>query len=88
MSATFEDLRILKLAEGVADEVWKRVSQWDVFAKEVVGVQLAKAADSVGANIAESFGRYNFGENFSSFIMRAEVCSRRSIGSIAHGKEN
>ncbi len=62
MSATFEDLRILKLAEGVADEVWKRVSQWDVFAKEVVGVQLAKAADSVGANIAESFGRYNFGE--------------------------
>jgi four helix bundle protein len=28
----------------------------------VVGKQLARAADSVGANIAESFGRFNFGE--------------------------
>jgi four helix bundle protein len=36
--------------------------QWDEFAKDVVGKQMARSADSTGANIAESFGRFNFGE--------------------------
>jgi len=62
MSATFEDLRVLKTAEEIADSIWKRVVQWDEFAKDVVGKQMARSADSIGANIAESFGRYNFGE--------------------------
>lgn len=62
MSATFEDLRVLKSAEEIADSVWKIVVQWDEFAKDVVGKQLTRAVDSIGANIAESFGRYHFGE--------------------------
>lgn len=60
--AAFEDLQILKAAEAVADAIWQQVSQWDEFARDVVGKQLARAADSVGANIAESCGRYSFGE--------------------------
>jgi len=62
MSATFENLRILQTAEAFADVVWKHVTQWDEFARDVVGKQMARAVDSVGANIAESFGRFNFGE--------------------------
>ena len=62
MSATFEDLRVLKSAEEIADSLWKIVVQWDEFAKDVVGKQTARSADSIGANIAESFGRFNFGE--------------------------
>src|SRR5687768_10974592 len=62
MPATFEDLRVLKSAEEISDAVWKIVIEWDEFAKDVVGKQIAKSADSVGANIAESFGRFNFGE--------------------------
>ena len=62
MSATFEDLRVLKSAEEIAGSIWKIVVQWDEFAKDVVGKQMARSADSVGANIAESFGRFNFGE--------------------------
>ncbi|KXK15261.1 MAG: 30S ribosomal protein S23 [Chloroflexi bacterium OLB14] len=62
MSATFENLQILRSAEVIADSVWNQVMQWDDFAKDVVGKQIAKSADSIGANIAESFGRFNFGE--------------------------
>jgi four helix bundle protein len=62
MSATFENLRILQKAEEVADSVWKKVINWEEFAKDVVGKQMTRSADSVGANIAESFGRFNFGE--------------------------
>jgi four helix bundle protein len=62
VSATFENLRVLQSAEGIADSIWKIVVQWDEFAKDVVGKQIARSADSVGANIAESFGRFNFGE--------------------------
>ena len=62
MSVTFEDLQVLKAAEVIADSIWKRVVQWDEFAKDVVGKQITRSADSIGANIAESFGRYSFGE--------------------------
>ena len=62
MATSFEDLRILKAAEESADKIWKQVVQWDEFARDVVGKQMARAADSLGANIAESFGRFNFGE--------------------------
>ena len=48
MAATFEDLRVLKSAEEVADSVWKIVVQWDEFAKDVVGKQLTRAVDSSG----------------------------------------
>jgi four helix bundle protein len=62
MATELEDLRILKIAEGIADAVWKSVIQWDQFAKDVVGKQMTRAVDSVGANIAESYGRFNYGE--------------------------
>ena len=62
MATSFEDLRVLKAAEESADRIWKQVVQWDEFARDVVGKQMARAADSLGANIAESFGRFNFGE--------------------------
>jgi len=60
--ARFEDLQVLKAAELIADLIWKRVVVWDQFARDVVGKQLATAVDSIGANISESVGRYNFGE--------------------------
>ena len=62
MAATFEDLRVLKSAEEISDSVWKIVVQWDEFAKDVVGKQMTRSADWIGANIAESYGRLNFGE--------------------------
>jgi four helix bundle protein len=65
MATGFDDLRILQSAEAVADDLWKLVSTWDKFAKDVVGKQLARAADSIGANIAESYGRFHFGDKIN-----------------------
>jgi four helix bundle protein len=62
MPTSLEDIRVLKNAEQIADAVYKVATRWDDFAKDVVGKQISRAADSVGANIAESFGRYHFGE--------------------------
>lgn len=62
MATELEDLKILQNVESIADAVWKRVVQWEEFAKDVVGKQLARAVDSIGANIAESYGRFNYGE--------------------------
>jgi four helix bundle protein len=62
VAASFEDLRVLKSAEEISDSVWKIVVQWDEFAKDVVGKQMTRSADSIGANIAESYGRINSGE--------------------------
>ena len=58
----FEELEILRKAEAIADSIWRDVGAWEPFTLEVVGRQLARAADSIGANIAESFGRYHYGE--------------------------
>ena len=62
MATAFEDLRILRIAEEISDGIWQQVTSWSTFDRDVVGSQLARAADSIGANIAESFGRYNYGE--------------------------
>ena len=62
MATELEDLRILKTAEAIADAIWKEVAAWDEFAQDVVGKQLARAIDSIGSNIAASYGRLNDGE--------------------------
>jgi four helix bundle protein len=57
-----DDLEILQIAEQLSDKLWQEVVTWDHFAKDTVGKQLARSADSIGANIAEAFGRYHFGD--------------------------
>ena len=52
-----DDLRVYAMAEELADLVWELVRPWEAFAKTTIGHQLVRAADSVGANIAEGYGR-------------------------------
>jgi four helix bundle protein len=59
----FESLRVYQLSEHLADSIWEIVLQWNPFARDTVGKQLVKAADSVGANIAEGTGRGSYVDN-------------------------
>src|SRR2546423_15697563 len=59
----FESLRVYQLAERMADQVWSIVVKWNVLARDTVGKQLIRAADSIGANIAEGTGRGTFVDN-------------------------
>ncbi len=63
MSNRLEDLEVYQLAESFSDEIWFIALEWDYFAKDTLGKQLVRAADSIGANIAEGFGRYHYKEN-------------------------
>jgi len=58
-----EDLELYQLAETFSNEIWFLVSEWDYFAKDTVGKQVVRSADSIGANIAEGYGRYHYKEN-------------------------
>ena len=62
MANSLEGLEVLQLAEEVADEIWKLVSNWKNFERQTIGTQIVRAVDSIGANIAEVYGRYHYGE--------------------------
>jgi len=53
----FEKLEVYKLSERLADEIWVAVISWDRFARDTVGKQVVRAADSIGANFAAGAGR-------------------------------
>jgi four helix bundle protein len=58
-----EDLEVYQLAESFGDEIWMIVNEWEYFAKDTVGKQIVRSADSISANIAEGYGRYHYKEN-------------------------
>lgn len=53
------DIDAYKVAFNLSNYVWKVVTGWGYFEKETLGKQFVRAIDSVSANIAEGFGRYN-----------------------------
>ncbi|KAA3645681.1 MAG: four helix bundle protein [Chloroflexi bacterium] len=62
MALAFEDLQVLKETEKIADAVWNQIHNWGTFERDTVEKQISRSIDSIGANIAEAFGRYHYGD--------------------------
>ncbi|MCT7993455.1 four helix bundle protein [Laspinema olomoucense] len=59
----FKNLHVYQLSAELADLIWDIVREWDTFAKNTIGQQIVRFADSIGANIAEGCGRGSFQDN-------------------------
>lgn len=73
-----EEKRMYQRAEAVGDRVWELVHVWDWFRKQTVGGQFARAADSIGANIAEAGGRFH-PNDVKKFLYYARGSLRETI---------
>jgi four helix bundle protein len=69
-----EELRVYSIAMELGEKVWNVVIEWDYFAKDTIGKQIVKSADSVAANISEGYGRYSYKDNLRfNYIARGSL---------------
>jgi len=79
MAYRLEELDVYVLADTFSNEIWELVSTWDFFAKDTVGKQLVRSADSISATIAEGFGRYHYKENKNfCYFSRGSIIETKS----------
>jgi four helix bundle protein len=71
-----------KLAASLADDLHDLVIDWPSFERWSVGIQLVRAADSIGANIAEGLGRTTRPDERRFLVM-----ARASLREVEHWLE-
>lgn len=54
------DLEVYKLAKEISQECWTVYNKSDWKTQKIMGDQFITAIDSIGANIAEGFGRFHY----------------------------
>ena len=68
------ELKVYHLAMRVGEDVWSLTVGWDLIAKQTVGLQWIRAADSIAANLSEGGG--------SSFARENARCYYNALGSL------
>ena len=56
------DLDMYNVGIEIGNSVWELVDKFPYFAKDTVGKQFVRAADSIAANISEGEGAYYSGQ--------------------------
>jgi four helix bundle protein len=79
MAGSFRQLVVYRLATKLADDLHTEVRTWRPLDLWSVGIQLVRAADSVGANIAEATGRWNAADK-----RRLLLIARGSLNELEH----
>lgn len=74
----FDDLEIYQLALNLADWIYELTMSFPLQEKYNIVSQLRRATTSIGANIAEGYGRFHYKENI-------QFC-RQARGSLAETK--
>jgi len=83
-----DELEVYNLAMDVGEQVWNIVNKWNYFAKDTVGKQLVRAADSVAANLSEGYGRFFYKENKQfCYYSRGSIYETRTWLTKAHNRE-
>ena len=75
----FTELEAYRSAVRVAEFLYPRVRRWQGFERSTIGLQLVRAAESVGANIAEAMGRWHAADQ-----QRLLIIARGSLLEAAH----
>src|SRR5215469_10588496 len=69
MHEPIEESQMFREFELVAEWCWRQVATWTPFAKNTMGMQIVRAADSVGANLVEGDGRYSEADALHFFVI-------------------
>jgi hypothetical protein len=72
----FRDLRVWQQAVALSDDVAHRIASWPPFERSSIGLQLVRAAESIGANIAEGAGRATRADKRRLYVMVPPGASR------------
>ena len=57
---TLSNLQVYQLSRQLSMQAWVIYTKLDWQTKKIMGDQFIKAIDSIGANIAEGYGRYHY----------------------------
>lgn len=69
-----EELEIYKLARELSKIGWEIYKDLDWQDKKIIGNQFIESTDSIGANIAEGYGRFHYLERIKfSYIARGSL---------------
>lgn len=57
---TLNNLQVYQLSRRLSQDAWILYKNFDWNIKNIIGSQFIRSVDSIGANIAEGYGRYHY----------------------------
>jgi len=71
----FRSLEVYRRSLELATQIHRAVQLWSRFDVSTVGIQIVRSADSVGANIAEAYGRRTYPDRLRIlWLARGSLC--------------